>query len=62
MGKVVPNTTKRMRGREAYSEECSTTCATKFYFLLVVRHLFLVANLVPTSKALVTTSDALVPI
>ena len=28
---------------------------------LVVRHLFLVANIVTTSKALVTGSDALVP-
>ena len=29
--------------------------------LLVVRHLFLLANIVPSSKALVPSSDALVP-
>ena len=37
------------------------TILIKFLLLLVVRHLFLVANIVTTSKALVTSSDALVP-
>ena len=49
------------RARKKVLVDSFVTILIKFLLLLVVRHLFLIANLVTTSKALVTTSNALVP-
>ena len=53
-----PPDVKNGRGPET---EAAVLVGTHSFLLLVAWHLFLVANIVTTSKALVTSSVALVP-